>query len=250
MARQKYQIKSINIYILYEVGFDMGKMLIKTLVLVFATFLFTACNRQSTHYPKETSGINKKVLVGNENTATQHNHSSVFDVAKDKPETGYEKVDEIIKYVTLPNGTRVDTRIDDEVVDLIFRHFEAIENGDVVAFRETLQGQDGASINMHLGLITRYFWDIVVADYQYEMFFDGEMGAGMTELGWQRVFHEEFPPVSRNTGMLLREIKQSNTYWGVVVTLQFYAQNEVVLFITVLDDFGFPGIESSRVLEQ
>jgi hypothetical protein len=229
-------------------GFDMVKMIIKILALIFVAALLSACNRQPANYHEEDSGRNQdSMLIGNENTAAP----LVLDVAEDASEISYEPKHEVIEFVVLPNGTRVDTRVDSEVVDLVFRHFEAIENGDVVAFRETLQGQDGASINMHLALIARYFWDIVVADYQYEMFYDGDIWAGMTELGRRRIFYEEFPPVSRNTGMFVKEIRQPDNGWvaGVMVTLLNYRQNETAYLLGLISDFDLPGIEWSQILE-
>jgi len=151
----------------------------------------------------------------------------VLDSDVNESEIHCEPEYEVIEFVTLPNGTRVDTRVEDEVVDLIFRHFEAIENGDVVAFRETLQGQDGASMNWHIGLILANFWDIVVASYEDEVFW-GDSEIDLTCFGWRRVFFEEFPPIGRNTGMFIREIRYPDYgFWGsVMVALTNCEQEE------------------------
>jgi len=155
-----------------------------------------------------------------------------------------------IKFNTLPNGTKVDARVDDEVVDLIFRHFEAIENGDVVAFRETLQGQDGISANNHISQILSHFWDIVIGDYEDEMFW-GDLYIDLTRFGSDRVFHEEFPAVSRNMGLRIVEIRNSYGHWGhgVVVTVVDNNQEEAVYILHLLSDFGWVGVDLRFRLE-
>jgi hypothetical protein len=152
------------------------------------------------------------------------------------------EVYEVIEFAVLPNGTRVDIRVDDEIVDLVFRHFQAIEDGNVMAFRETLQGQDGASMNMHIELILAYFWDIVVAGYEDEMFY---YWRELTEFGRNRAFFEEHEPISRNTGMFIKEIKYPHDGWcgGVVVVLTSYEHDEMVYTLGLLNDFGWPGVE-------
>ncbi|MCL2378035.1 MAG: hypothetical protein FWC77_02810 [Defluviitaleaceae bacterium] len=149
-----------------------------------------------------------------------------------------------IEFNTLPNGTRVDARVDDEVVDLIFRHFDAIENGDVVAFRETLQGQDGISANNQANQILAHFWDIVVGDYEDEMFW-GDSDIDLTSFGWNRLFNEEFPAVDRNTGLHVAEIRNSYGHWGhgVVVTVIDNNQEEAVYILHLLGDFGWIGVD-------
>ncbi|MCL1992817.1 MAG: hypothetical protein FWG66_07705 [Spirochaetes bacterium] len=113
-------------------------------------------------------------------------------------------------FTSLPNGAMRDTRVPDEIVDLVFRHFQAIEDGDVVAFRTTLGAQDGASLNMNIGLISRYFWDIVAGDYEEEMFNEWH---DLTELGRHNVFYRDFPPVARNTGLTVQEIRFVYDAW-------------------------------------
>jgi len=160
-----------------------------------------------------------------------------LEIESEKDDNGIDEVE----FIILPNGTKVDTRIDGDIVDLVFRHFEAIENGDIVAFRETLQGQDGASINWHIGLIYDYFWDIVFEGYEDEMFHEGDIWAGLTEFGWHRVFVEKFPPISRNTGMFIREMRISDDSLKVAIIDD--KQEESFYVIGLLFDLGWPGIE-------
>jgi|GEM_PF-3917247 len=144
----------------------------------------------------------------------------------------------------LPSGTRADTRLDAEVVDLILRHFNAIESGDISAFRETLQAQDGASINWNTELILDSFWDIVVGNYQYEMFPYGSWGAGRTELGSYRLFAKEFASVSRNTGLFVREIRLSDySHYILAATTNNIGEKRFYRMGLLNDYFYRPGIE-------
>ncbi|MCL2377394.1 MAG: hypothetical protein FWC76_08395 [Defluviitaleaceae bacterium] len=149
------------------------------------------------------------------------------------------------EFITLPNGTRVDVRVDDETVDLIFRHFEAVENGDVVAFRETLQGQDGISGNNHVSQILAHFWDIVVGDYADEMFFEGGSYIDLTQFGSNRIFHENFPAVSRNTDLHVAEIRKSYGHWGlgVEVTTINNEQEKAVYIMHLLRSPDWVGVD-------
>jgi hypothetical protein len=63
-------------------------------------------------------------------------------------------------YVTLPNGAIVDAGIPEDLIEMIFKRFEAIENGDIAAFRSTLEEmEDGVDYYYQLGLIYTYFSD-------------------------------------------------------------------------------------------
>ena len=150
----------------------------------------------------------------------------------------YESLDDKpIEYTTLENGTRVDKRISDEITDLIFRHFEAIENGDVAAFRQTLMGQDGVSHNAHIGLIMTYFGDIIFTDYDAELY--GDAGFGLTELGSQRVFGDEFAPINRNTGMFIKEMTYDD--WHIEVILSSRSHEQLTFHVTLMsEEYGKP----------
>lgn len=135
------------------------------------------------------------------------------------------------------DGAKIDSRLDGETVDLIFRHFDAIERGDIAAFRETLQGQDGASLNMHIRLILAYFWNIVVGDYEDKMFFElGELNV----FGRQRVFDKDFPPYPQDFEIIIEEI----VFVGHRLYVTLTTDGRRILYeIGLLRDFNRPGIE-------
>jgi len=215
----------------------MKKRAVEIFVL-FAILIMAACNGHSAYDLEivdstlvDAAGIEVGVVVEyNENI-----YNSVMPAGQ---------IVSPIEFITMPNGTRVDTRVGEMIVNLIFKHFEAIENGDVVAFRETLQGQDGASMNWHIGLILADFWDIVVGDYKDEMFW-GDSEIDLTEFGQHRVFAEEFPPVSRNTGMFIKEIRYpgDGPWGGVMVALTNHGGEERFYMLGLLFDFKWPGVE-------
>jgi len=146
-------------------------------------------------------------------------------------------------FVILENGTRVDTRIEDEVADVILHHFQAIEDGDIMAFRETLQGQDGASMNWHRSMIFRHFLDIVVGDYSDEDIWWGYADIDVTALGEQRLFYEELPPAPRNTGLRVLEIAFGDEWSLLGVTTIDDSGQEIHWQMGILWDFDWPGIE-------
>jgi len=190
--------------------------------------------------------------AGNDLTSENEAYKSGDESCDDTTKVEHSFVYGSVSFITLPNGTRVDTRVSSEIVCLVFKHFDAIENGDVVAFRETLQGQDGASMNWHLGLILDSFWDIVVGDYdKSKLFHDGNMWAGLTELGWYRVFTKEFPSVSRSAGLFVTEIRYADdgSWGGLMVALTNYYQEERFYLLGLLFDFGWPGIEWRNSVE-
>ena len=105
---------------------------------------------------------------------------------------------ETIEFVTLPNGTKVDTRVDDEIVDLVLRHFAAIEAGDAPAFIDTLGGgQDGVSLNHWRSLVFRFFpqW-FVENDRNVEDFFNPDLE------------YAQLPTSLQGTGLRVSKVQQ------------------------------------------
>jgi len=111
--------------------------------------------------------------------------------------------------VTLPNGVTVDARIPEDVIDMILRRFEAIENGDIAAFRAALgEMEDGVSYNYQLQLIYTFFGDFF--DIDPGVFQDAMSNGGeeITEIA-DALFYGEHPPESRNTGLIVKRIEFS-----------------------------------------
>jgi hypothetical protein len=114
------------------------------------------------------------------------------------------------KYVTLPNGTIItivdEKGITEDVVDMMFRRFEAIENGDVAAFRSTLpEIQDGVDYYYQLGLIYNFFGDLF--DIDSDAFEDAVANSSeeLREIA-ETLFNSEPPLRSRNTGLLIKKL--------------------------------------------
>ena len=111
------------------------------------------------------------------------------------------------KYVTLPNGTMVDRRITEDVVDMIFKRFEAIENGDIAVFRSTLgEMQDGVDYYYQLRLIFEFFGDFFDIDPDT---FEDAVANGSEELSEisKALFYGEHPLRSRNTGLKIKKLE-------------------------------------------
>jgi len=123
----------------------------------------------------------------------------------------FDDIDEIWinlirKYVTLPNGAMADARIPKDVVDMIFTRFEAIENGDIAAFRSTLgEMEDGVDYYYQLGLLFTFFGDFFDID---AVAFNDAIATGSEELPEiaNKLFHGEHPLRSRNTGLIVKKI--------------------------------------------
>jgi len=100
---------------------------------------------------------------------------------------------EIIEFITLPNGTIADTRLSEAEIDLVLRHFAAIEEGDVAAFQATLGGgQDGVDANHWRYLTATFFPDWAFENCPW-----------LDDFPW---IDETTVPYLRNTGLFVREM--------------------------------------------
>jgi len=130
--------------------------------------------------------------------------SFVSCVSKDK--TNGTAADEDIRYVTWPNGITADAGIPKDVVDMMFKRFQAIENGDIAAFRSTLgQMEDGVDYYYQLGLLFKFFGDLFDID---AVAFEEAVAGGTEELPViaDTLFYGEHPLKSRNTGLTVKKI--------------------------------------------
>jgi len=131
-----------------------------------------------------------------------------------------------IEYVILPNGTLVEAGIPEEVVEMIFKRIEAIENGDLAAFRSTLgEMQDGVDYYYQLLIIYEFFEDFF--DIDSDTFDDAvATSEGLTEIA-NILFNSEHPLRSRNTGLVIKklEIKSGS---GLVVTAKDNKNEEII----------------------
>jgi hypothetical protein len=109
-------------------------------------------------------------------------------------------IDMETNYVTLPNGVIVDAGIPEDVIYMVLKRFEAIENGDIAAFRSTLgEMEDGVDYYYQLGLIYTYFGDFF--DISSDDFRDAVASSeGLAEIA-DMLFNGEYPLRGRNTGL-------------------------------------------------
>jgi len=131
------------------------------------------------------------------------------------------------QYFTLPNGTIVEKGITEDAVDMIFKRFEAIENGDIAAFRSTLGNiEDGVDMNYQLALLFIYFGDLFDIDSDD---FDNAIstGEGLTKIA-EKLFYGEHPLKSRNTGLLIKRLYVEAGLGLVVVATN--NKNEEVIY--------------------
>jgi len=136
---------------------------------------------------------------------TAHNN-----VVNNKDNSEYNE-DPSIEYVTLPNGTKVDARISDDLVDRMFKRIQAIENGDLVSFRATLgEMQDGVDYYYQLHLIFTYFGDLF--DIDPDTFNDAVANGGeeLTEIA-NTLLNSKPPLKNRNTGLSIKRIETTSS---------------------------------------
>jgi len=105
------------------------------------------------------------------------------------------------------NSVVVEEGICEDVVDMIFKRIEAIEKGDIAAFRSTLgEMQDGVDYYYQLGLICKYFGDFF--DIDLDTFYEA-VATGSEELPKiaNTLFTGEHPLKSRNTGLIIKRLE-------------------------------------------
>ena len=148
-----------------------------------------------------------------------------------------EEVNQIAEFITLPNGTLVDTRIPQNIVDTIIKRFEAIENGDLVAFRATIGEhaiQDAGDMYRYMGFGIRYFGDIIGVEFDSAWMDDNEL---YHEASY-KLFTAIFPAQKRNKWKFIEKIeiieidnsyRASSENFGIKVIIRDY-ENEILVY--------------------
>jgi len=131
--------------------------------------------------------------------------ASLFNcVSKDKADGSTADGD--IRYVTWPNGITTDEGIPEDAVNMMVRRFEAVENGDIAAFRSTLgEMEDGVSYYYRLGLLFKFFGDLFDIDPDV---FEEAVAGGTEELPAiaDKLLNGTPPLRNRNTGLKIKKI--------------------------------------------
>jgi len=166
----------------------------------------------------ENGGLKIQNIGGNSTS-----HYTIFnDIDK-----AWITLEKDIIFVTLPNGAVVDKRIPKDLVDSMFKRFEAIENGDIAAFRSTLgEMQDGVDYNYQVYLLCMFFGDFfdIEPDAFHEALADG--GEEYTEIA-HTLLTAKHPLQSRNTGLSIKKMEFMDT-GGLRVTATNNKNEEII----------------------
>ena len=96
--------------------------------------------------------------------------------------------------------------IPSDIAEIIHKRIEAIENGDIAAFRSTLsEWEDGADYNYQLNILNRFFGDLFGIN---PAAFNEAISDGTEELSIyaDKLFRGSHSPQKRNTGLRIKSI--------------------------------------------
>jgi len=105
----------------------------------------------------------------------------------------------------LINNARIDTRIPSDVISLVIRHFQSIENGDLVTFRTALGAHDAQDVYRNMAIISRFFGD-VLGIYSTAVSDAISTGENFPKV-YNLLFESEVSLRSRNLGLSISEIR-------------------------------------------
>jgi len=218
--------------------------LIQTILLAAVLFVLTGCKPEIITYSKIHNNRDIYPTVSEQCLANDNADKFVdmIDEADNAqsdvvPESVYVDMNATdVEFTIHASGAIVDTRIPDRTADVILRHFEAIESGDVAAFRSTLGGmQDAVDRYHHMSIIVRYFDTVIGVDISTVS--HAMSGLGNMYAIYRKVFYDAFPLTPRNTGIVVNTIELTENYISRV-TLIDINENELVYYIGVsLDEF-------------
>ena len=148
---------------------------------------------------------------------------AIYTTCVSSNNNNYSKINDI-EYIVLSNGTLVDKRISQKMIDRMFLRFEAIENGDLNTFRATLGDmQDGVDLYYQIGIIYKYFDDF----FNFEKEDIENAGAYNGELHHEFInalFYDDYPIKNRNTDLYIVKIEIITT--GGIMVLSNNNRNE------------------------
>ena len=124
---------------------------------------------------------------------------------------------------------KTDAGIPPYIVTYIFRRIEAIENGDIAAFRSTLsEWEDGADYNYQLNILNRFFGDLFGIN---PAAFNEAISDGTEELSVyaDKLFRGSHPPQKRNTGLRIIRITDDSDSFIYKITITNNKNEESVI---------------------
>jgi len=159
-------------------------------IIMITALVFTVCNRGSSTTAEQQQTSEAVFADTEENFIAGSDASELPAVYYREEETTAAKL----------------TSVPEELVNRIYKRFEAIENGDIAAFRATLpERQDGVDYYYQLGLLVTYFGDFI--GINYDAFHDAVSDGGeeLTKIA-NALFYGEHSPRSRNTGLIVQKV--------------------------------------------
>jgi hypothetical protein len=120
--------------------------------------------------------------------------------------------------------------IPSDIAEIIHKRVEAIENGDIAAFRATLAPyEDGSDYNFQFRILAKFFGDLfgINADTAIEALANGDDVSEYAKLLFQGVHS----PVSRNTGLRITKIEKNDAYGYNLTVVGNKMQENIISFM-------------------
>jgi len=120
--------------------------------------------------------------------------------------------------------------IPSDIAEIIHKRIEAIENGDIAAFRATLAPyEDNSDYNFQFRILAMFFGDLfgINADTAIEALANGDDVSEYARF----LFHGVHRPVSRNTGLRITKIEINETYGYNVTVADNRMQEKIISFM-------------------
>jgi len=121
--------------------------------------------------------------------------------------------------------TQAAANIPSNIAEIIHKRVEAVENGDIAAFRATLSHpEDGGDYNYQLSILNTFFgglFGITPAAFE-EAFSNGTEDLSTYA---DKLFRADHPPVSKNTGLRIIKIEKDDYSYNVTVTNNLNEKN-------------------------
>ena len=122
------------------------------------------------------------------------------------------------------------SNIPSDIAEIIHKRIEAIENGDIAAFRATLAPyEDSSDYNFQFRILAAFFGDLfgINADTAIEALANGDDVSEYARF----LFNEVHRPVSRNTGLRITKIEINETYGYNVTVVDNKMQEKIISFM-------------------
>jgi len=140
----------------------------------------------------------------------------IFFIACNKDSNKNEEQTQIVNISSAALNVKIDPGIRN-YADVILKHFAAIENGDLTAFRTTLKpAEDGSDMYAQLSLIYKFFGDFFNIS---ESAFNDAVANGGPDMDriMTIAFYGVYPQRNRNNGLIVTEIREIQNFIEITV---------------------------------